>query len=96
MKSAPFDHFTRRSSLTALFATGAAGIFARSQAGDAKQSIGKKAKNKCKKQEAQCVTSLTATCGGELDCPTLIQQCCPFTARCDITGFFTCLESFAT
>lgn len=95
MKTKSLDHLTRRTSLTALVATAAAGVLARSPSTGAKQSLGKKAAAKCKRQATQCVTSLTATCGGALDCPSLIQQCCPFTAQCDFVGFFTCVESFA-
>lgn len=96
MKTLSPDHLTRRTSLAALVASGAAGVLAHAPGGDAKQRVGKKAALKCKRQESQCVTSLTATCGGQVDCPTLIQQCCPFTAQCDVTGFFTCLERFIT
>lgn len=86
------DHLTRRKSLTALIATGLAGILAQAQAGDAKRSNRKKAKKKCKKQEAQCVTALTPLCEGDPNCASQFQQCCASTARCDITGFFACVE----
>lgn len=84
-------NLTRRTSLAALFATGLTGILARPQAADAKQSAAKKAKKKCKKQEGQCVVSLSPICNGDPGCTAVIQQCCDFTSRCDIAGFFTCI-----
>lgn len=85
-------HLTRRTTLTALIASGFAGILARRQTADARQSVGKKAKKKCKKQEGQCVLALSPICEGDPACSAVIQQCCAFTARCDIPGFFTCTQ----
>ena len=84
-------HLTRRTSLVALIASGVAGALALPQATDAKQSVAKKAKKKCKKQEGQCVVSLSPICNGDPGCTAVIQQCCDFTSRCDIAGFFTCV-----
>ena len=92
MKPQAFDHLSRRASLAALAMTGIAGALGRTQPGAAKQSASKKAKKKCKKQEGQCVLALSTICEGDPQCSAVIQQCCTFTARCDISGFFLCTQ----
>lgn len=92
MNTPSLGRLSRRTSLSALIATGLTGVLARSQAGHAKPSAKKKAKKKCKKQEAQCIVALAPLCEDDPACLAQFQQCCAFTARCDIPSFFTCTQ----
>ena len=90
----PGSH-SRRASLATLFTTGIVGVLAHAQVGDAKQSIARKAKKRCRQQQSQCVTLFLPAFGGEPACTALVDQCCEFTARCDFTGFFACSQQIA-
>lgn len=94
MKSMRPVHLTRRASLTALLASGVVGALSHAHPAEAKQNVAKKAKKKCQQQQAQCASVLSVTCNPVLDCPAVIEQCCAFAGRCDITGFFTCAKGF--
>ncbi|MEZ4565110.1 MAG: hypothetical protein R2853_20480 [Thermomicrobiales bacterium] len=91
MTSQDSGQVTRRTTLMTAIAAGLSGVLASSHTTVASQSAGKKAKKRCRKQEGQCVLALSTICEGDPDCQALIQQCCTFTAHCDITEFFTCM-----
>ena len=50
----------------------------------------KRAKRRCKKQVAPCITGLTSFCNDEPVCVAAAQRCCPLLRSCDATGFLTC------
>lgn len=110
MTSETFDALTRETGIhedrrTSLKTLGAAALFA-AVAGplsaQAKQSPGKKAKKKCKKQVGQCVSAFTAICEAldEEDqdvCFAQVQQtlapCCQSLGNCGAGEFVTCVFS---
>lgn len=95
MATTRFDHLSRRSSLAALALGGFAGLTIRPAELVAKQSAAKKAKKKCKKQEAVCAAGFQSFCEGEdsATCLAKVAECCAFTASCDMTGFVQCLST---
>jgi len=50
----------------------------------------KRARRRCKKQVAECITALTPGCNGEPDCLADVQQCCPLLGSCNTTEFLAC------
>ena len=90
---------SRRITLLRLGAAGAAAIapstIAASKRGKRKKkpSVGEKARQKCLQQAEQCVTFLTPTCDGDLDCQARTQRCCALVGTCDVVGLFTCAAS---
>jgi hypothetical protein len=59
-----------------------------------KNKTQKKALQKCRKQEGQCLESVLPLCAGSSDsaeCEARVRQCCQLTAICDVLGFFNCL-----
>jgi hypothetical protein len=90
---------SRRASLLTLGAAGLTALAVPSLAGakkNKKNTTKKKAKQKCQKQEGQCVVSVLTLCEGNPDpdaCAAQVEACCQFTASCDIVGFFNCLST---
>jgi hypothetical protein len=89
MNARTFDALTRRASFVTL---GGAGMVppAKSVSADAKQSTGKKAKKKCKKQVGQCNAIFATACAGDLECLAQAQVCCAFLGACNVTSFIAC------
>jgi len=94
-------HQDRRTSLKALGAAALLAAVAGPLSAQAKQSPGKKAKKKCKKQVGQCVSAFNAVCeaqdqGVEV-CLALVQQvlapCCQSLRNCGAGEFVTCVFS---
>ncbi len=98
MNTTAFDPLTRRASLMVIGMTGLPGLagFAGLRAAIAKNrkknSTKKKARQKCKNQVGQCISSIYLVCGPiGPDCLALAEQCCLILGSCDVTGYFACL-----
>jgi hypothetical protein len=63
---------------------------AASVSADAKGTVRKKAKQKCKRQRGPCERVLIPLCGDNLGCELEVQRCCSLLGACDATGFLTC------
>jgi len=99
MTTRTFDDLTRaaptigsgRRALLALGAAGAAAALARPAPATAKQSAGKKAKKRCKKQRQACTTTVRTFCTensmGGTDCLDAFLPCC---AACNVDAAVGC------
>lgn len=90
---------SRRASLLALGTAGVAALAgpisgeAKKQKRKQKQSVGKKARQKCQQQVGQCVDFLTPICVGDVTCLAKVQRCCAVVGNCDPVGLFTCVAT---
>jgi hypothetical protein len=57
-----------------------------------KQSVAKKARQKCKKQLGQCSTTLAPLCNDDSECLAQVQTCCAIAGTCNAVGWFQCLR----
>lgn len=92
MAIAKLEFLSRRASFGVLTSAGLSGLWARPAGVTAKASTSKKARKKCQRQEAACVSGFSARCAGNTaaTCLAQVQQCCSFTATCDVGGFLSC------
>lgn len=101
MTTDTFDTITRsagadrRRALLALGAAGLATTLAGTMGASGKQSAGKKARKKCKKQQASCTSQVTTFCAQvkiQEECEAAFLPCCDV---CDISVAVTCtLDAF--
>lgn len=90
MSEPTIDRLSRRASFTALGAAGVAGLLTHAPAAESKQSVSRKAKQKCKRQVNPCLSVFGAACNGNADCLDDVQRCSPLIRNCDFTAFLLC------
>ena len=92
MTSDSFDGLTRRASIAAFGLAGLAAISPLTVQG--KQSAGKKAKKKCKKQVGKCEDAFIAFCEGNASClnevEAILIPCCQSLGGCNVGEFIAC------
>jgi hypothetical protein len=83
----------RRVSLKALGSAGLSTALLAPRTIEAKQSAGKKARKKCRRQVGQCRAAFEAFCERSTFCFEAFSPCCEHLSTCNVTAYLTCFHA---
>jgi hypothetical protein len=83
----------RRVSFKALGIAGLSAALLAPRTIEAKQSAGKKARKKCKRQVGQCRAAVEAFCERSTFCFDAFSPCCEHLSTCNVTAYLTCFHA---